>query len=75
MAVSAQRKMLIGLVNDLPEEQIPLILDYIIRNQFGYDEDEPPLTEDEIEGLKIAKQEIAEGKVIPLSKVMEELYE
>ena len=73
-AISAPRKMLIGLVLDMPEEKIPQILDYIVRNQLGYDEDEPPLTEDEIEGLKLAEQDIAEGRIIPFDEAMRELW-
>ncbi len=73
-AISAPRKMLIGLVLDMPEEKVPQILDYIVRNQLGYDEDEPPLTEDEIEGLKLAEQDIAEGRIIPFDEAMKELW-
>ena len=49
--------------------------DYIFLQHAGYDEDEPPLTEDEIEGLKIAEQEIAEGKGIPFEQLLKELGE
>ena len=71
-AVSQQRKMLVNLVLDMPEEKIPQITEYIMREIIGYDDDEPPLTEDEIEGIRIAKQELAEGKGIPLSELLKE---
>lgn len=74
-AISAPRKMLIGLVLDMSEEKVPQILDYIVRNQLGYDEDEPPLTEEELHGIAIAEQELAEGKGIPFSQLMRELGE
>ena len=41
--------------------------------QIGYDENEPPLNDDEIEGLKIARQESLEGNTIPLSEVLKVL--
>ena len=73
-AVSQQRKMLVELVLDMPEENIPQITEYIMREIIGYDEDEPPLTEDEIEGLRLAKEDIAAGRVIPFDEVMKELW-
>ena len=74
MTVSEQRRMLINMVNDLQEDLIPLIIDDIMREQIGYDEDEPPLTKDEIEGLKLAEQDIAEGRIIPFDKALKELW-
>lgn len=73
MTASAQRKLLIGLVNDLPEEKLSAAINSILLGLYEYDEDEPPLTEDEIRGLEIAKREIAEGKIIPLDEVLKEL--
>lgn len=72
MSVSPQRKMLIGLINDLQEEKLPQIIEYVMRETIGYDEDEPPLTEDELREIAIAEQEIAEGKGIPLSELLKE---
>ena len=46
-----------------------------MRNKIGYDENEPPLNDDEIEGLKIARQESVEEKTIPLSEVLKDLYD
>lgn len=57
----------------MPDEQIAQLNDYVIRNQIGYDENEPPLNDDEIEGLKIARQESLEGNTIPLSEVLKVL--
>ncbi|MBQ7221441.1 MAG: hypothetical protein IJS28_10715 [Synergistaceae bacterium] len=70
--VSPQRKMLIGLVNDIPEEKLPHIIDCVMREVIGYDEDEPPLTEEELREIAISEQEIAEGKGIPLSELLKE---
>ena len=69
-AVSQQRKMLVELVLDIPEEKIPQITEYIMREIIGYDEDEPPLTEDEIEGLRLAKEDIAAGRVTHLGDTL-----
>ena len=74
-AISAPRKMLIGLVLDMSEEKVPDVLDLVMREIIGYDEDEPPLTEDELRGIAIAEQELAEGKGIPFSQLMRELGE
>lgn len=74
MTAAAQRKILIGLVNDLPDDKVPLTIDYILRGIYEADEDEPPLTEDEIRGLEIAKRELAEGKGIPFDEVLKELW-
>ena len=73
MSASSQRKILIGLINDLSDDKIPMVINYILRNN-DIDDDEPPLTEDEIRGLEIAKREIAEGKGIPFDEVMRELW-
>ncbi len=73
MSASSQRKILIGLINDLSDDKIPMVINYILRNN-DIDDDEPPLTEDEIRGLEIAKREIAEGKIIPFDEVMRELW-
>lgn len=73
MSASSQRKILIGLINDLSDDKIPMVINYIVRNN-DIDDDEPPLTEDEIRGLEIAKREIAEGKIIPFDEVMRELW-
>ena len=35
---------------------------------------EPPLNNDELEGLRIAEKELDEGKGIPFSDVMQELW-
>lgn len=40
---------------------------------FDYD-DEPPLTDDELNGIEIADREIAEGKAIPFSEVLRDLW-
>ena len=74
-AISAPRKMLIGLVLDMSEEKVPDVLDLVMREIIGYDVDEPPLTEDELRGIAIAEQELAEGKGIPFSQLMRELGE
>ena len=74
MTVSAQRKILIGLINDLPEEKLQQAIDTLKLGLLEPDEDEPPLTEDEIRGLEIAKREIAEGKIIPFDEVLKELW-
>ena len=75
MTVSAQKKWLISLILDMSDEQVAELNEYAIRNQIGYDENEPPLNDDEIEGLKIAKQESSAGETIPLSEVLKELYD
>ncbi|MBQ7221442.1 MAG: hypothetical protein IJS28_10720 [Synergistaceae bacterium] len=72
--VSPQRKTLISLVCDIPEEKLPQMMNYVMREVIGYDEDEPPLTEDEIEGLKLAEQDIAEGRIIPFEEALKELW-
>ena len=74
-ATPTPRQMLSDIMNDLPEAQKQHIINCIVREAIGYDEDEPPLTEDEIEGLEIGKQELAEGKGIPFSEVLKELWE
>ena len=38
------------------------------------EDEEPPLNDDELEGLRIAEQELDEGKGIPFSDVMKELW-
>ena len=73
-AVSQQRKMLVELVLDIPEEKLPQIMNYVLREAIGYDEDEPPLTEDEIEGLELARQDIEAGRIIPFDQVIKELW-
>lgn len=75
MTVSAQKKWLISLILDMSDEQVAELNEYAIRNQIGYDENEPPLNDDEIEGLKIARQESSVGETIPLSEVLKELYD
>ena len=60
------------LVLDMSEEEISRLKDYIFLQNVGYDEDEPPLTEDEIEGIKQAEKDIAEGKIVPLSELLKE---
>ena len=74
MTISAQRKILIGLVNDIPEEKLQLAIDTLNLNLLEPDENEPPLTEDEMRGIAIAEKELAEGNVIPLSEVLKELW-
>lgn len=72
--LSAKKKEVIMLVLDMSEEEISRLKDYIFLQNVGYDEDEPPLTEDEIEGLKLAEQDIAEGRIIPFDQVIKELW-
>ncbi len=76
MTVSAKRKLLLTLVNDLPEEKLESAISFVRWSIYedNYDDDEPPLTDDEIRGLAIAKQELAEGKGIPLAEVIKELW-
>lgn len=71
MTISAQRKILIGLVNDIPEEKLQLAIDTLNLNLLEPDENEPPLTEDEIRGITIGKKELADGKGIPLADILE----
>lgn len=75
MTVSAQKKWLISLILDMSDEQVAELNEYATRNQIGYDENEPPLNDDEIEGRKIARQESSAGETIPLSEVLKELYD
>ena len=70
--VSQLRKDIIARVLDLSDELLPETMEYIMRQSIGYDEDEPPLTEDELREIAIAEQEIAEGKGIPLSELLKE---
>ena len=74
MEVSAQRKMLVALVLDMTEEEIQDALESMARNHFGYDEDEPPLTDDELEGLRLADEDIAAGRVRPFDEALKELW-
>ncbi len=57
-------------------QQSPDIL--VIHALEGYlddlEDEEPPLNDDELEGLRIAEQELDEGKGIPFSDVMKELW-
>ena len=71
-AVSEGRKLLISLVLDMSEALIPETMEYIMRRNIGYDEDEPPLTEEELHEIAIAEKEIAEGKGTPLSELLKE---
>ncbi|MBQ7215828.1 MAG: hypothetical protein IJS39_07560 [Synergistaceae bacterium] len=71
--VSQKRKDVIALVLDMSDEEISRLRDYIFLQSVGFDEDEPPLTDDEFNGINIAEQEIAEGKGIPLQQVIKEL--
>ena len=72
--VSPKKKEVIMLVLDMSEEEISRLKDYIFLQHVGYDEDEPPLTEEEIEGLKLGEQDIAEGRIIPFDQVIKELW-
>ena len=71
--VSQLRKDIIALVLDMSDELLPETMEYIMRQTICYDEDEPPLTDDEIEAIKLAEQDIAEGKGIPISELLKEL--
>ena len=68
--VSEGRKLLLNLVLDMSEELIPQTMEYIMREKIGYDEEEPPLTEEELTEIAIAEQEIAENKGIPLPELL-----
>ncbi|MBQ4431243.1 MAG: hypothetical protein II877_07040 [Synergistaceae bacterium] len=70
--VSQLKLDIIARVLDLSDELLPETMEYIMRQSIGYDEDEPPLTEDELREIAIAEQEIAEGKGIPLSELLKE---
>ncbi|MBR0034798.1 MAG: hypothetical protein IJP54_03890 [Synergistaceae bacterium] len=70
--VSQLKLDIIARVLDLSDELLPETMEYIMRQSIGYDEDEPPLTEDELQEIAIAEQEIAEGKGIPLSELLKE---
>ena len=72
--VSPKKKEVIMLVLDMSEEEISRLKDYIFLQHVGYDENEPPLTDEEIEGLKLAEQDIAEGRIIPFDQVIKELW-
>ena len=52
-------------------DNVSLPVTYVI---FDYDDDEPPLNDDELHGLEIADGEIAEGKAIPFSEVFRDLW-
>ena len=50
---------------------------HAIENYIGdleCDDDEPPLTEEELEDIRIADQEFREGKGIPFAEVLRELW-
>ena len=49
-------------------DKVSLPVTYVIH-AFDYDDDEPPLNDDELYGL-----EIAEGKAIPFSEVFRDLW-
>ena len=70
--VSQLKLDIIARVLDMSDELLPETMEYIMRQSIGYDEDEPPLTEDELREIAIAEQEIAEGKGIPLSELLKE---
>lgn len=70
--VSQLKLDIIARVFDLSDELLPETMEYIMRQSIGYDEDEPPLTEDEIEGIKQAEKDIAEGRIVPLSELLKE---
>ncbi len=70
--VSQLKLDIIARVLDLSDELLPETMEYIMRQSIGYDEDEHPLTEDELREIAIAEQEIAEGKGIPLSELLKE---
>ena len=72
--VSQLKIDIIARVLDMSDELLPETMEYIMRQSIGYDEDEPPLTEDEIEGIKQAEKDIAEGRIIPFDQVIKELW-
>ena len=50
------------------------IRNYGTTIKFFPDDDEPPLTEDEIRGLEIADREISEGKAVSFDEAFKDLW-
>ncbi|MBR1672920.1 MAG: hypothetical protein IJ702_08330 [Fretibacterium sp.] len=73
--MTAQREELSRLIEFLPDDKVQATLDYVLQ-YFGEssDDGEPPLTEDELEGLRVAEQELSEGKGLQFAAVMKELW-
>lgn len=71
-AITKQREKLFEMINNLTENEVFYLINFITNNIIN--DDEPPLNEDEIAGLEIAKRELAEGKGLPFDEVLKELW-
>ncbi len=74
-ALTKQREKLIGIINNLSDNEIMGLMNYFFpdMNDFSID-NEPPLNEDELKGLEIAKKELSDGKGIPFAEVIKDLW-
>lgn len=72
--LSPQKQTLVNMIICMPEENVPTLLDYMLDSQLCYDENEPPLTPEEIECLKESEEDIKAGRLIPFDEVMKELW-
>ena len=64
-----ERKRIYNMIRTLPDDKAARVLSYIQAIQ----SEEPPLNEDEEEGLRVAYAELAVGKGQPLKDVLAEL--
>jgi len=75
MAIS--KKELSELIDKLPDHDVPLVADLVKRlihpsdGQIPYDDE--PLTEDDRQAIREAKNEYLEGKTIKFEDILDEL--
>lgn len=70
-AVTLEREKLSRMIDSLSDENVLTALDYV--SSFLPDE-EPPLNEDELEGLRSADRDIAEGRVRSFAEAIKDLW-
>jgi len=69
---TAERRKLHEIIDNLCEEKAALVMGYIQSMELN--EEEPDLTRDEEEGLRIANSELARGEGRSFKEVMKELW-
>ena len=77
IAMAVNRKELSDLIDKLTDKDIPLVVDLIKRlihpSDYHIPFDDEPLTEDDIQAIKEAREEYLERKTIKFEDILDEL--